>query len=311
VTPETRRKVKDAMEQLNYAPDKQARGLAFKRSFLLGLVFDNPNALYVSDIQKGILSVCRQAGFELIMHRSTLGDPGLGSEISQFVAGAQVDGVIFMSPISQLEELAKRMKRDQVPYVRISPKKNDALARVVVSNDMRGAELMTEHLISLGHRHIGFITGPEKNLSAQQKLEGFRRSMSRHGLPTRKSSIREGDNTFDSGVREGQALLLRKNRPTAIFASNDEMALGVMKTAALQGISVPEQVSIAGFDDSALASMVWPDLTTIRLPLERIGAFAAKRLFEQLNGQKANKNRFVEFEPQLVVRGSTRRLYQR
>jgi LacI family transcriptional regulator len=306
VTPDTRRKVEAAIEQLNYAPDKQARGLAFKRSFLLGLVFDNPNALYVSEIQRGILSVCRQAGFELIMHPSELANPALGREISQFVAGAQVDGVIFMSPVSQDDSLARRMKKDHVPYVRISPKKNDALARVVVSNDRHGAELMTEHLIALGHRRIGFITGPAKNLSAQQKLEGFRESMRRHGLKIFKDLVKEGENTFDSGVRAGQVLLRRRNRPTAIFASNDEMALGVMKTAALLGISVPGELSVAGFDDSAVATVVWPDLTTVRQPLRQIGANAANKLLAQLNGSDAKISHSVDIEPELVVRNSTR-----
>lgn len=306
VTRETRSKVVAAIEELGYSPDKRARGLASKRSFLLGLVYDNPNALYVADIQKGILSVCRRAGFELIMHPSKLANPGLSGEIAQFAAGAQVDGLIFMSPISQMDAVARRMKKDHVPYVRISPKKNDAMARVVVSNDKHGAELMTEHLISLGHSVIGFVTGPGQNLSAQQKLEGYQAAMHKHGLPIPSDIVREGENTFDSGVRAGQAMLRRSNRPTAIFASNDEMALGVMKTAALQGIAVPGQLSVAGFDDSALASVVWPDLTTVRQPLEQIGATAANRLLAQLNRNGARADHVAEFEPELVVRNSTR-----
>lgn len=308
VTDETRRKVAAAMEQLNYVPDPQARGLASKRSFLLGLVYDNPNALYVSDIQRGILKVCRQAGYELIMHPSDMTSSRLNSEISQFASRARIDGLILLSPISQIESLARRLKKDHVRYIRISPKKNDAKPRIVISNDKHGAELMTEYLISLGHRNIGFITGPASNLSAQEKLEGFRETMRKHGLPVRKGTVADGDNTFNSGVEAGQILLQRKNRPTAIFASNDDMALGVMKTAALLGISVPEELSVAGFDDSTIATVVWPDLTTVRQPVEHIGEVAASKLLAQLTNDEAHADRTVEVEPELVVRNSTRSL---
>jgi len=308
VTDETRRKVTAAMEQLNYVPDPQARGLASKRSFLLGLVYDNPNALYVSDIQRGILNVCRQAGYELIMHPSDMTSSRLNSEISQFVSRARIDGLILLSPISQIDSLARRLKKDQVRYIRISPKKNDAKPRIVISNDKHGAELMTEYLVSLGHRNIGFVTGPASNLSAQEKLEGFRETMRKHGLPVRKGMVTDGDNTFNSGVEAGQILLRMKNRPTAIFASNDDMALGVMKTAALQGIRVPEELSVAGFDDSTIATVVWPDLTTVRQPVEHIGEVAASKLLAQLTNNEGQADRAVEVEPELVVRNSTRPL---
>jgi LacI family transcriptional regulator len=310
VTRETRRNVMAAIESLNYAPDKQARGLASKRSFLIGLVYDNPNALYISDIQKGILSVCRQAGYELIMHPSDMTSPGLNSEIVQFVSRAQVDGLILLSPISQIDSLARRLKEDNVPYVRISPKKVDAQSRIVISNDRHGAQLMTEYLVSLGHRNIGFVSGPASNLSAQQKQEGFEETMRKHGLTVRKGLVTEGDNTFDSGVQAGQILLRRKNPPTAIFASNDDMALGVMKTAALRGIAVPDQLSVAGFDDSTIATVVWPDLTTVRQPAEHMGAIAAGKVLAQLVNDREKQDRPIEIEPELVVRNSTKSLDQ-
>lgn len=296
------------MEQLNYAPDPQARGLASKRSFLLGLVYDNPNALYVSDIQKGVLTVCRQAGYELIMHPSDMSSRGLNNEISQFASRARLDGLILLSPISQIDSLARRLRGDNVPYVRISPKKVDANARLLISNDKHGAEAMTEYLVSLGHTNIGFVTGPASNLSAQQKLDGFRETMSAHALPVRNGMVVEGDNTFDSGVRAGQKLLRGKASPTAIFASNDDMALGVMKAAALRGISVPDQLSVAGFDDSTIATVVWPDLTTVRQPVQHMGEIAASKLLAQLANDDAQADRTVETEPELVVRGSTRKL---
>ena len=304
----TRRKVDAVIKQLNYAPDPQARSLASKRSFLLGLIYDNPNALYISDIQAGVLRACRRTGYELIMHPGGFDNRNLIDEIEAFVSRARIGGLILLSPVSQRDRLAQRLKSDNIPYVRISPKKIDAEARIVVSNDKRGAELMTEDLLSLGHRKIGFVTGPTSNLSAQQKDEGFRRIMQQHGLPLQKGMVAEGENTFESGVRAGKLLLGRKNRPTAIFASNDAMALGVLKSARMMGISVPEHLSVAGYDDSALATVTWPDLTTVHQPVEQMGELAARKLLAQLNNNGARSDMQETIEPELVVRHSTRPL---
>ena len=309
VTEATRKKVLAVMEQLNYSPDPQARGLAFKRSFLLGLVYDNPNALYISDIQKGILRACRGTGYELIMHPGDFGDARLMDEVTAFAARARIDGLILLSPISQVSTLANRLKKAEIPYVRISPKKIDTKARVVISNDKRGAEKMTEYLISLGHRRIGFVAGPASNLSAQQKFEGFSETMAKHKLTARKTLIEEGEHTFESGVEAGNVLLGRAQRPTAIFASNDAMASGVLRSAALLGIQVPDELSVAGYDDNALASVVWPDLTTIRQPVEQMGELAASKLLAQLSTGKSSIADQAEILPELVVRHSTSPLY--
>jgi len=308
VTKTTRQKVATVIEQLNYAPDPQARSLASKRSFLLGLVYDNPNALYISDIQRGVLRACHGTGYELIMHPGEFENGQLKDDISQFVSRTRIGGLILLSPISQRDTLARYLKTANIPYVRISPKKIDAEARVVVSNDKRGAELMTEYLVSIGHRKIGFVTGPASNLSAQQKYEGFRNIMQKHQLPVPGDLVTDGDNTFECGVQAGNHLLKRKNRPTVIFASNDSMALGVLKSASMLNISVPEQLSVAGYDDSALATVTWPDLTTIRQPVRQMGELAARKLLGQLDYDVAPSDVPVAITPELIVRNSTREL---
>ena len=305
VTKSTREKVYAVIEKLNYAPDPQARGLASSRSFLLGLVYDNPNALYISDIQIGVLRACLPAGYELIMHPGDFNNPGLVDEIIRFVSRARIGGLILLSPISQLNGLAQRLQEENVPYVRILPKEIDVESRVVVSNDRRGAELMTEYLVSLGHLNIGFVTGPAENLSAQQKHEGFRSVMKKHNLPVHDDLVVKGANTFDSGVIAGEKIFKSNNIPTAVFASNDAMALGVMKSAKMLDISVPEQVAIAGFDDSALATVTWPDLTTIRQPVEHMGELAARKLLLQLGNDARQGHESILIEPELVIRNST------
>ena len=308
VTDKTRQKVTAVMEQLNYEPDPQARGLASKYSYLLGLVYDNPNTIYISDVQKGILAACRGAGYELIMHPGDFNSRELTDDVCQFVSRARIGGLILLSPISQVETLARRLRKSQVPYVRISPKLIDTTARVVVSDDKFGAELMAEYLVSIGHRDIGFITGPPSSLSTQQKFEGFHNIMQKYKLPVQECLVVEGDNTFASGALAGQQLLECKKRPTVIFASNDAMALGVMKSATMLDISVPEQLSVAGYDDSALATVTWPDLTTIRQPVELMGEFAARKLIKQLSGGAVTSEASKVVKPELVVRNSTREL---
>jgi LacI family transcriptional regulator len=239
------------------------------------------------------------------MHPGDFSSRNLVEEIEGFVSRARLGGLILLSPISQKDALARRLRNDGVPYVRISPKKNDSAARIVVSNDRRGAEMMTEYLASIGHRTIGFVSGPTSNLSAQEKYEGFRSVMQKNGLSLRKTLVAQGENTFESGFTAGKYLLNLRNRPSVVFASNDAMALGVLKTATMLGMKVPEEISIAGFDDSALASVTWPDLTTIHQPVERMGEMAAKKLLAQLTGGSVPSDMPIATEPELVVRHST------
>jgi len=303
----TREKVSAVMKQLNYAPDPQARGLAFKRSYVIGLVYDNPNALYISDVQKGVLEACKGTGYELIMHPGDLKSNELIDEISQFATRARLDGVILLSPISQLDELAKRLISDEIPHVRISPKNIDSKDKLVMSNDMIGAEKMTEYLVSIGHRDVGFVTGPQSNLSSEQKYQGFVNVMGRFGIAIDKDLVVGGENTFESGIMAGNQLLTKAKKPSAIFASNDLMALGVMRAASILNISIPEQLSVAGYDDGALAEVVWPDLTTINQSSTKMGELAAKKLLLQLEKSNPAFEDFGEVQPTLVVRNSTKK----
>lgn len=305
VTASTRARVQAAAKELNYTPDPQARGLNTKRSYLIGLVYDNPNALYISDIQKGVLKACQGTGYELIMHPGEFASKQLVNDISFFVSRARLDGLILMSPISQLGALASKLKSSDCPYVRISPKKIDRADRVVVSNDRKGAVLMAEHLIALGHRDIGFILGPSSNLSSKEKYGGFLSAMKEHDVPVLKRLLVQGENTFESGVAASKQLLARQRKPTAIFASNDQMALGVLKTAQILGVQVPGQLSVAGYDDSELASVVWPDLTTVHLPVEHLGELAARKLITRLSPANPASGADVFVEPTLVPRNST------
>ena len=305
VAPATRENVQNVIKELRYAPDPQARGLSTKRSYLIGLVYDNPNALYISDIQKGVLAACDGTSYELVMHPGDFTSGQLVNDINFFVSRARLDGVILLSPISQLDNLALSLKNSNCNYVRISPKEIDRQDRVVVSCDRRGAALMAEHLIGLGHSDIGFILGPQSNLSSKEKYDGFRGVMEKYGLPIRKRFIVRGENTFESGVATSRQLLEGRTKPTAIFASNDVMALGVIKTARKLGVRIPGELSVAGYDDSAFATVVWPDLTTVHQPVELMGELAGRKLIARLASRDTTRIEDVFVEPSLIVRNST------
>jgi len=306
VTEATRNAVQAVMAQLNYAPDPQARGLAFKRSFLIGLVYDNPNAFYISDVQRGVLNAIRSHGFELIMHPASFNDPNLADDVTNFVTRSRVDGVILLSPISQLDDLAKRLQQDQVHYCRISPNCVDDISHTVISHDHDGAHLMAEHLLSTGHRRIGFVSGATDNLSSQQKLLGFIKAFDDLGIRFNDQLVVTGDHTFESGLAAGNQLLTCAEPPTAIFASNDVMAMGVMRAAAMLSIDVPSQLTVTGYDDSAIATLAWPELTTIHQPLGQIGAQAALKLVGSITGEQVESAALQPIQPVLKVRGSSR-----
>ena len=304
VTARTRKKVLATMARLNYVPDVRARGLATNKTYLLGLVYyDNPNALYIADIQKGALRTSLKYGYEIIMHPVQDIRSNVNDDVKRFVERTKVDGVVLVSPISQLNDLVAELDSIPVNVVRMSAREIDAKDRVVVSQDRLGEAMVTEHLIELGHSRIAFVTGPKTNVSAQEKLRGYQDSLARHGIPLRKRLIVQGDYTIESGFAAGLKLIERKAPPTAVVAANDQTALGVLKAARVRSVDVPGELSVVGYDDSTFCRVVWPELTSVRQSLDGLGELAAAKLVAQLSASPIG---LVEVDsPAVVVRGST------
>jgi LacI family transcriptional regulator len=192
------------------------------------------------------------------------------------------------------------LERRGIPFVRISPGTNHAMTSSVFIDDVQAADDMTTHLINLGHRRIGFIVGHENHMASDQRLFGYRKALDRVGIAFEPDLVRPGQFDFDSGAAAAQFLLDLPERPTAIFASNDDMAAGVLATAHQRDIAVPSQLSVAGFDDTQLASAVWPPLTTIRQPTRDLAYAAAGLLFSEETGVIHRRLQHV-----LIERGST------
>ncbi|MCH8686214.1 LacI family DNA-binding transcriptional regulator [Pedomonas mirosovicensis] len=303
VRPETRDRVREAMAALDYQPSLHARSLAGRRSKLVGLVYDNPSASYVMDVQSGAMTRCRAEGYRLFIQPcNDMGEDAV-AEVLAMVEQTHVDGLVIAPPMSGNAKLLRALERRNVTFVCIAPDDQARATLSVMMDDEAAAREMTAYLVGLGHRDIGFIAGHPEHVSSRQRLQGFQKEMESRGLKIREAWMAHGFNTVASGAEAGRQMLSKRDRPTAIFASNDDMAAGVLMAAHELGVSVPGDLSVSGFDDTQLASVVWPSLTTVRQPSCDMAHAAVGLLIDRLAGKKTAS--VVQLAYDMVVRGST------
>jgi LacI family transcriptional regulator len=274
----TREKVEAVIAELGYVPNPQARQLALRRNFSLGLIYDNPNAQMVLNFQEGVLDTIRGTEFALVIHPVDRHDPGLFGQIRKFIEQQRFYGVMILPPLSENDAFFSLLDELDCNYVRMGSAELDDPAHLVQSNDRQAVRGAIEYLIAQGHRRIGLIEGPEGFRSAQERHEGWREAVAAHGLPMDDCLIARGNYTFETGKEAGAALLDQSNPPTAIFASNDVMAAGVVHIARERGLDVPNDLSVVGFDDTAIAATIWPPLSTVRWPIRDMARSAALKL---------------------------------
>lgn len=303
VRPELREKVSRAIEALNYKPSFAARALAGARSYLLGLYFDNPSLDYIGAIQIGAMRECRRSAYHLLVDQLDLETADVAAQLQDLLSNVRVDGLILTPPICDRPEVLDGLEARRVPYVRIAPSEDFDRAPYVSMDDRRAAYDMTVHLQRLGHRRIGFVKGHTDHSATRLRYEGFLEAMHEARIEVLPEWVLPGNFSFRSGVGAGERLLHLADRPTAIFASNDDMAVGVMAAANRMGVKIPDELSVAGFDDSPTARVVWPQLTTIRQPIEQMASRAAGLLIEGLGGGARPMAQTLDFE--LVTRDST------
>jgi LacI family transcriptional regulator, galactose operon repressor len=299
----TRARIQAVIDKFGYVPDPQARGLAFRKSFLIGLVYDNPNAQYIVNLMEGVLDAVRNTEYEVVVHPCDRKKPDFVDGVRRFAERQKLRGAILLPPISENDELTRALSSADCAYVRITYTVLDDPARMVISNDRLAVAEVANYLISLGHKRIGYIAGPPGFRSAVERLAGFREALASRSIPLPDELIVEGGYTYESGVAGGEKLLALNPRPTAIFASNDEMAAGVYRVANKLGLSIPGDLSIVGFDDGPLASRLLPSLTTIRLPIRELGRLAANKILHP-EAAGGTHSMVTPLEPHLVIRDS-------
>lgn len=305
VRPEVRAAVLRVVAELDYRPNAFARSLSSSRSFLLGLFFDDPASGYAADVQLGALRRCRERSHHLVVETLDAGGDWR-ADVAESLRTLHLGGAILTPPVCDWEELHELLDAHGVPFVRISPSGPAERSGLVRLADRAAARDVTRHLIGLGHRRIAFVKGNPTHSAAAERFAGFRDALDEAGLAPEPCWEHPGDFTFRSGLEAGLALLAAPDRPSAVFASNDEMAFGVLVAAMRLGIAVPDALSIAGFDDAPLARMAWPQLTTVRQPNVDMAAAAVDILVapEYRAGRPGAAHR-IELPYQLIVRAST------
>jgi LacI family transcriptional regulator, galactose operon repressor len=303
VNKKTRARVEAIIAERGYQPDPQARGLAFRRSFLVGLIHDNPNSQYVENVHLGILDALASRGYELVIRPCDRRSPTFLDDMRGFVERLRLFGVVLTPSVSEDDRLAKLLESADCPYVRISCAAVDTPARLVLTHDWHGAAAAARRLAELGHRRIAYISGPPLFRSSHERREGFIAGLAEYGLELAPELTVLGAYTYESGLARGRELLGRSDRPTAIFAGNDEMASGVYGAVHELGIRIPDDLSLIGFDDAPIATRMWPAMTSVRLPVREMGKAAAEKLFAQ--PKDATNAPAAEFTPALIERQST------
>ena len=270
-------KIEKAIAKVDYRPNIVARRLSGGRTYQLLTIFNNPNVTWTAEVLIGMLHACRNIGYHLLIEGvgdyegETIGTPIDYDELAKLIDPSRVDGVMLPPPICFDRRLLEIIRERAVPCVRIAgTPAQDIPLRVSIDNFAAAYEI-AGYLISLGHENIAIIKGPDDFVASALRFEGFTAALRDHGLKLPACNIKNGMFDVKSGNECTRELLSLEDRPTAIFASNDEMAAGVLSAAQESKIRVPEHLSVAGFDDAPIARSVWPKLTTIRQPLRAMG----------------------------------------
>lgn len=296
-----RRQVLEVANRLRYSPHAAARSLSSRSTQTIGVVLPDLHGEFFSELIRGIDSIARTSGRHLLLS-SYHGDPDEQAAALRAMRG-RVDGLLVMSPYAERPGFLAENLPQPLPVVLISTRQDEPAWPVFEIDNHAGAAAMTAHLLSLGHRDIAFVGGPEHNHDARERLQGFRDAIAAH--PGARGSEYAGDFDEASGHRAGRAILEADGRPDAVFAANDMMALGCLYAFAQAGLDVPRDIALAGFDDIPLARFVHPSLTTMRVSIAELGGNALKRLLAQIDSSEPAAVEHHVLVPELVVRQSS------
>lgn len=289
VSEQARARVNKAIEELGYSPNAAARSLASAGALKIGLLYGNPSANYTSEFLIGMLENSGHLGCQLVLGKCD-GPKRERPAADKLIKGG-VDGVILPTPLCDSRTLLQRFDSAAIPTVAVGTGREDGPGLSVRIDNFRAAHEMTSYLLSLGHRKIGFILGHPRQIDSTQRYDGFAAALKEAGLEGQPAWVKQGYYTYRSGLIAAESLLSHADRPTAIFASNDEMAAGALAAAHKMKLDVPKDLSIVGFDDTPLASAIWPSLTTIRQPVDTLTRSALSLLLGEIRRRRDGKNK--------------------
>ncbi|SEM57559.1 transcriptional regulator, LacI family [Sphingomonas gellani] len=297
--------VLSAVEALSFKPNVAARRLAGSAPLRIGLLYGNPSASYLSEFLVGSLEAASRLGVQLLVERCELGDGAIVAARRLMDGG--VDGMMLTPPLGDLPGLVDAVVSGGGLLTIVGSSRPAEGLPAVGIDDAAAAAAMTQHLIALGHRRIGFVTGAMDVSVSGDRLAGYRQALREGGIVPDDTLVVGGDYTYRSGLEGARRLLDLAVPPTAIFASNDDMAAATAAEAQRRGMAVPGALSVCGFDDAALATAIWPELTTIRQPIADMARQGMTMLVDAIRqsdqeGEPQAQHRLLAFE--LIRRGS-------
>ncbi|ALF11835.1 catabolite control protein A [Parageobacillus thermoglucosidasius] len=303
VKPSTRKKVLEAIERLGYRPNAVARGLASKKTTTVGVIIPDISSIFFAELARGIEDIATMYKYNIILSNS---DQNKEKELHLLntMLAKQVDGILFMGG-NITEEHVNEFQKSPVPIVlaaTIEP--NNTIPSVNIDYEQAAFEAVA-YLLEKGNKRVAYVTGLKDDPINQKKLAGYRRALETHGLTYDEELVIEGDNSYDSGIEAYEKIAELAEKPTAIFAGTDEMALGVIHSAQDHGVRIPDQLEVIGFDNTRLATMVRPRLTTVMQPMYDIGAVAMRLLTKYMNKENV-ENHIVVLPHRIEYRESTK-----
>jgi LacI family transcriptional regulator len=286
VNPETRNRVLNAAAELNFVPSALARALVSDNTHIIGIIVGDASDPYFATIVRGISDVARENGYLTMVCNS---DRVSQMELSyvRLMSNYRVDGIIFAGGglndddyLDEMRDLIDGLKERDVPVIILGSHRFQA--HLISIDNVQAAMDMTEYLIGLGHRRIGFIQGPQVLSTSILRLKGYRQALEKHNIPYDQNLVAASNFTYEDGQRATNLLVKCKPQPTAIFGSNDLVAIGCLGWLRELGIAVPGEISVAGFDDISAARYVNPPLTTISVPMREMGATGMRHLLKMI-----------------------------
>ena len=276
----TRKKVAAAIAELNYTPNQEARNLAGSKPVRVGFLYSNPSAAYLSEFLVGLLNQSGLNNVQLFVEKCGAGETD--EEQARRLIANGLDGIILPPPLCDSLAVIECITAAQIPAVLVACGAPDLRLGAISIDDREAAYQMTRHLIALGHQRIGFIVGHPNQSASARRLQGYRAAIAEKGGETGDNLVVQGMFTYRSGLDAAEQLLALAERPSAIFASNDDMAAAAVAVAHRLGLDVPGDLTVTGFDDSALATTIWPELTTVRQPIAEMAREAVQSLVRQV-----------------------------
>jgi LacI family transcriptional regulator, galactose operon repressor len=296
----TRQRIIEAAQTLGYRPNLSARSLRTERTETIGILVDDIMSPFVPPIVRGIQNHLMEQGFSCLIVNSDW-SPDLEHVAIEGLLSRPVDGIIFV----EYSHLAvhEALEQSRKPHLFVHRLFGDAIKNSIVPDDRQNAILMMRHLLGLGHRRIGYIHGPDSWHSVRDRLTGYREELAGQGIAFDPALVQSGDWEFDSGYAAAGALLDLAERPTAIFAANDLIALGAIYRLQDAGLAVPADMAVVGYDNRDFTQIFRPKITTVSLPAYEMGRTAAERLLAQITNGKSDFEE-VKIMGQLYVRES-------